>query len=237
MKNSKGKYDKLLTIFLVIIFIALIATVGPFIYNEIKTGFAIKKGLDTFENTSNHEKEIQTVEVNKDENKDAYADVEKGTLEDILNELNSEKNSETSEDNSNSSSIQTENYEPIGKIKISRTNINYPIYGNISKNTLESGVAIAYGPGLNQAGNTVIYGHNFRNGKFFSNNKKLKSGDVIDITDLDGNTVEYKIYSIYTTTPTDASYMIRDTEGRREISLQTCTDDNSKRLIIWATAD
>lgn len=234
MKNSKGKYDKLLTIFLVIIFIALIATVGPFIYNEIKTGLAIKKGLDTFEDTSNHEKEIQTVEVNKDED----VDVAKGTLEDILNELNSESNSETSEDISSSNpTTQTENYEPIGKIKISRTNINYPIYGNISKNTLEAGVAIAYGPGLNQAGNTVIYGHNFRNGKFFSNNKKLKAGDVIDITDLDGNTVEYKIYSIYTTTPTDASYMIRDTEGRREISLQTCTDDNSKRLIIWATAD
>lgn len=237
MKNSKGKYDKLLTIFLVIIFIALIATIGPFIYNEIKTGLAIKKGLDTFEDTSNHEKEIQTVEVNKDEEKEAYANVAKGTLEDILNELNSERYSKTSEGNSNSSSTQTENYEPVGKIKISRTNVNYPIYGNISKNTLESGVAIAYGPGLNQAGNTVIYGHNFRNGKFFSNNKKLKSGDVIDITDLDGNTVEYKIYSIYITTPTDASYMIRDTEGRREISLQTCTDDNSKRLIIWATAD
>jgi len=28
--------------------------------------------------------------------------------------------------------------------------------------------------------------------------------------------------------------MTRDTEGRREISLQTCTDDSSKRIIIWA---
>ena len=28
--------------------------------------------------------------------------------------------------------------------------------------------------------------------------------------------------------------MNRDTNGKREISLTTCTDDTSKRLIIWA---
>ena len=31
--------------------------------------------------------------------------------------------------------------------------------------------------------------------------------------------------------------MKRETNGRREISLQTCTDDSSGRIIIWATAD
>ncbi len=233
MKNSKGNYDKLLTFFLIIIFIALVATLGPFIYNEIKTELAIKKGLDTFEDTANHEKEVQPEQANEDEN----VDVAKGTLEDILNELNSEENDESDESRTGQNSTQTGSYDPVGKIEISRTSVNYPIYGEIKKSTLESGVAIAYGPGLNQAGNTVIYGHNFRNGKFFSNNKKLKSGDVIYITDLEGNKVEYKIYSIYITTPTDATYMVRDTEGRREISLQTCTDDNSKRLIILASAD
>ena len=28
--------------------------------------------------------------------------------------------------------------------------------------------------------------------------------------------------------------MTRDVSGRREISLQTCTDDSSARIIIWA---
>lgn len=231
MKNSKGKYDKLLTIFLVIIFVALIATLAPFIYDEIKTDIAIKKGLDIFEDTANSEKKAETVEVNED------IDIAKGTLEDILNELNSEENNQTDEEGSYSSSSQAVNYNPVGKIEIPKTSVNYPIYGDVTKTTLEAGVAVAYGAGLNQAGNTIIYGHNFRNGKFFSNNKKLSSGDVIYITDLEGNRLEYRIYSIYTTTPTDASYMVRDTEGRREISLQTCTDDNSKRLIIWASAD
>ena len=233
MKKSKGKYDKVLTFFLIIIFIALIATLGPFIYNEIKTELAIQKGLESFEDTTNSEFETENEEGNEDE----VAEVAKGTLEDILKELNSDESTLPDEEGSTSSSNKTINYNPVGKIEIPKTSVNYPIYEDITKAALEAGVAIAYGVPLNQPGNTVIYGHNFRNGKFFSNNKKLKSGDMVYITDLEGNKLGYKIYSIYTTTPTDANYMIRDTEGRREISLQTCTDDNSKRLIIWASAD
>ena len=39
---------------------------------------------------------------------------------------------------------------------------------------------------------------------------------------------------MYETTASDASYMQRDTEGRREISLQTCTNDSAGRIIVWA---
>ena len=44
----------------------------------------------------------------------------------------------------------------------------------------------------------------------------------------------YEVYNIYQTTQSDATYFTRDTEGRREISLQTCTDDGNNRIIIWA---
>ena len=49
--------------------------------------------------------------------------------------------------------------------------------------------------------------------------------------------MEYTIYNTYITSPEDSSHMDRDTEGRREISLVTCTDDTNSRLVIWATAD
>ena len=91
-----------------------------------------------------------------------------------------------------------------------------------------------YGPGLNQIGNTVIAGHNYRNGGFFGNNKKLELGDKIYITDAYGNKVEYTITNKYLTTDTDFEYASRDTQGKREISLSTCTSDASKRLVIWA---
>lgn len=91
--------------------------------------------------------------------------------------------------------------------------------------------------GLNEPGNTVIIGHNYRNGIFFSNNKKLSEGDKIYITDEDGERVEYKIYYMTTTTPEDASYINKDTGGKREVTLVTCTDDVKARLVIYASAD
>lgn len=88
--------------------------------------------------------------------------------------------------------------------------------------------------GLNQPGNTTIVGHNYRNKLFFSDNKKLSKGDIIKITDQTGTMVTYEIYDMYETSPSDATYMQRDTAGAREISLSTCTDDSSARLIILA---
>lgn len=235
MKKDKGNYDRLLSVFLILIFATLIFTLVPYFYNEIKSEIAIHQALNEFDETANSENKSQT-----EENEEVK--VAQGSLEDILNEINSDEAQSSEEDESSTSNSREDysgpiNFETVGKIEIPKTNINYPVFDEIGKKSLESGVAIAYGPGLNQVGNTVIYGHNFRNGKFFSNNKKLVNGDKIYITDLEGNKVEYRIYNVYITTPTDASYMIRQTDGRREISLQTCTDNNSGRIVIWATAD
>ncbi len=95
-------------------------------------------------------------------------------------------------------------------------------------------VGFIYGPGLNEVGNNVIIGHNFRDGRFFSNNDKLSIGDKIYITDLSNRRLEYKITKKYITDANDFSYAVRDTKGKREISLSTCTDDVSGRLVIWA---
>ncbi|MFR5190070.1 MAG: sortase [Clostridia bacterium] len=125
----------------------------------------------------------------------------------------------------------------VGTIEIPKTNVKYPVLQEASKNAIEVAVALYYGPGLNQVGNTVIVGHNYRNGTFFSNNKKLEEGDKIYVTDEKGTKVTYTIYKTYTTSPEDSDYLERDTQGKREISLLTCTDDTKSRLIIWARAD
>ena len=99
---------------------------------------------------------------------------------------------------------------------------------------MEVAIVMLYGVGLNKEGNTVIVGHNYRNGGFFGDNKKLEIGDKIYITDNAGKKVEYTIYNKYITTDVDFSYATRDTNGKREISLSTCTNDSEKRLVIWA---
>lgn len=125
-------------------------------------------------------------------------------------------------------------YNVIGTIKIPKTKVNYPIVDSTSPNAMDVAIVMLYGVGLNKEGNTVIVGHNYRNGGFFGNNKKLENGDKIYITDGTGTSIEYTIYNKYITQDSDFSYATRETKGKREISLSTCTNDSTKRLVIWA---
>ena len=70
----------------------------------------------------------------------------------------------------------------------------YPVLDRATKSSIKVAVGISYGVGLNNVGNTVIMGHNFRDGTFFSNLKNLKNGDLIYITDLTGTKIKYTIY-------------------------------------------
>ena len=137
--------------------------------------------------------------------------------------------------------VKYNGYTVVGTIEIPSTKIKYPILQDLSKSSIENGIAVMYtttpNNELNKPGNVVLAGHNYRDGTFFSNNKKLEEGDKIYITDNDGNKVTYIVYNTYVTTPEDFDYATRPTEGRREISLTTCTDDVKSRLIIWASAD
>lgn len=218
MFNSK--YSKVLTVILIIVIIAIIGTVGYFVYDLYVVKSKNNKAqeiVDQFSNSSIR-REFDSDEDENNEN-----------AENPLDSINGlEKEQAASE------KTYMEGYEVMGTIEIPKTKINYPILSEVTKKSLETSVAILYGVGLNQPGNTTIVGHNYRNGLFFSDNKKLSNGDIIKITDQTGTTVTYEIYNMYETSPSDASYMQRDTAGTREISLSTCTDDSSARLIILA---
>lgn len=134
-----------------------------------------------------------------------------------------------------------EDYEIIGKIEIPKTGLKCNILDETTPRSLEIAVTKIYTTnGLNQEGNTVIYGHNYRNSLFFSKNNLLQKGDKIYITDADQNKVIYEVYNTFETTSSDTTFYARsasDTEGKREITLSTCTDDASstdRRLIVQA---
>lgn len=141
---------------------------------------------------------------------------------------------------SSSSTKQTyKGFGVLGTMEIPATNFKYPVLERVTKKSIETAVAELYPQNtpLNQAGNVVIIGHNYRNGLFFSNNKKLNVGDKIYITDLEGTKLTYTIYNKFETTPEDTSFYQRDTGGKPEVTLSTCTDDSSARLIIFAKAE
>jgi len=136
--------------------------------------------------------------------------------------------------NSSNDGTMYKGFKMVGYIEIPKTDVELPILAEATKTAMETSVCVLTGVGLNEPGVTVISGHNYRNGLFFSDNKKLAKGDIVKITDQTGAMVTYEIYDMYETSPSDAGYMQRDTQGAKEISLSTCTDDSSARLIILA---
>ena len=213
-----SKYSQVLTVILIILIIGIMGTVGYFLYDTLVIKSKNNNAKETVEEFSRAVK--REIEDSDDEN----IKLDGSELDD----------KSTTKEQQADNKVYMEGHEVIGTIKISKTGIEYPILEDMGTRTLEIAIVKLYGVGLNQPGNTTIVGHNYRNGLFFSDNKKLKVGDTIDITDQSGQTITYSIYNTFMTTPNDASYMERDTEGAREISLSTCNDDSSQRLIILA---
>lgn len=213
MFNSK--YSKFLTVLLVVAIIAIVAVLGFLGYDLYRKYF-----IDT-----NAQEAIAQFEKQVEENNEENS----GDLEQAGNTVLSSGEGGTT---------KLQGYTVVGTIEIPKIDVKYPVLENVTKKSIELAVAVLYGPGLNQVGNTVIVGHNYRNGTMFSNISKLSNGDAIYITDTTGTKIKYSIYNMYQTTADDFEYATRDTEGTREISLSTCvTNDSSHRTIIWARED
>lgn len=138
---------------------------------------------------------------------------------------------------------KTENgyqYETIATINIPKINVTYPIIDGPTDSAEETEDLLKisptkfWGPGPNEVGNFCIVGHNYRNTRFFSKVPTLVEGDIIEITDLSGKTIQYKVYTKYEVDPTDVNCTTQLTNGRKEITLITCTDDSKYRVVVKA---
>ena len=222
---KEEKYGKMLTIMLIIIVAILIILIGFFVvrvYTNSKGNKEAEKAVDQYINRVGNKNEV-TLELQDDPD-----------LPNISMDENEIQQTQTS---SGTTKTTYKGYNVIGTIEIPKIDLKYPILERATTSSIEVSVAKIYGPGPNQVGNTVIVGHNYRNGSFFGNNDRLSENDKIYITDSTGTRLKYNIYKIYTTTPDDGDYMIRDTQGKREVSLSTCTDNSQNRLIIWAVEE
>lgn len=235
MFNSK--YSNFLTMLLIVIIVAILGIIGYFAYDMFNQHDKNSKAQSAIEEFNKATQSVKKEFASNTANETANEKV--GEVQNPLETLNttaSQANTATSGATANVQKTYLDGYEILGTINIPKTKCNYPILNEVTKHSIEVAVAVLYPTkleSLNMPGNTVIVGHNYRNGLFFSNNKKLSEGDKI-IIESATEKVTYVIYSMYETSPDDAEYMQRDTEGKREISLSTCTDDSSKRLIILA---
>ena len=236
----KNKYSNFLTIILILLIIAILVVASMVIVNTIKKNQDDKEKRKVFA-------EIQDGSEDNDNNiaDDPNNTENNSTIEDFINGAPIENTNNNTNGGNSSNTTQRrktifyKEYPVVGYIKIPKTKVDYPVLLDVSPGALDTAVGVMYpnNSTLNTPGNILIIGHNFRNGKFFSNNKKLVVGDVIQITDLTGKTLTYTIYEISTLSDTDTSYVTRDTGGKIEISLSTCTDDGSGRLVILARVE
>ncbi|MEE1389772.1 MAG: sortase [Clostridia bacterium] len=125
-------------------------------------------------------------------------------------------------------------YYTIGVINIPSINVNYPILSTYTDELLKIAPCKFHGPNPNEVGNLCIAGHNYRNSKFFSKVPNLQLGDTIEITDLSGRMLTYTVYDKFIVNPDELACTSQLTNGKKEITLITCTNDNKQRHIIKA---
>ena len=224
-----NKYGKTLTVILIIVIIAIIGLLIFFGIDVYRKFYIEQVAGDAVEEFKNQVNNLGNLPIQDETPITNIPSVDLNTLY---------QNNNTQTGDNGDSHVTYMGYDMIGTIEIPATDVEYPIIADYdaSINSLNVAIVKLYpsNRGLNEVGNTVFAGHNYRNGTFFSNNKRLEEGDKIYITDISGERVEYEIYDKYETGTGDSSYMNRDTQGRREISLTTCTDDTRARLIILA---
>ncbi len=128
-------------------------------------------------------------------------------------------------------------YETIGVIKIPKINISYPILAQTTNvDVMKVAPYKFWGANPNEVGNFCIIGHNYRRkGVFFSDVPSLSVGDIVEIQDLSQRTVQYEVYDLHTVNPNDRSDTTQYTNGKREVTLITCTDNAKQRVIVKCT--
>ena len=225
----ESKYSKVLTIILIIVIVAIVILLGFLGYDYYQKYFTTKQASDFVEN---YQSDVTTGDNQEGNN----TQEETNATLDGLDETPTNGGSSSS----TGSKKTFKGYTTVGTMKIPKINLEYPILEKLSTQSLATSIVALYpsGDSINQPGNTVIIGHNYRNGLFFSNLKKLSIGDKVYITDYRGTSITYTIYNKFEASDSDTSFYDRDTAGKAEITLSTCTDaSNDQRTIIFAKQD
>lgn len=126
----------------------------------------------------------------------------------------------------------------IGLIEIEKIDLIYAIVEGTSEKNL--GVAVGHMSNtalIGETGNCVIAGHRGgTSGPYFKNLDKLEAGDEIRITDLTGTIYVYHVTESFVVEPTDV-WVAEDIKGQKMLTLITCQDSGTKRLIARAVCD
>ena len=114
--------------------------------------------------------------------------------------------------------------EYIGYLEIPSRNIQWPILAHYSDKDVKSSPALYYGHIDDIA---VICGHNYKS--HFSHLHYLKTGDIVNFTDTNNETIEYVVDKIEILKPSQIADM---TLTDYDLTLFTCTTGGKERLTL-----
>lgn len=157
--------------------------------------------------------------------KDALGILEKQ----IKNEESHEETEEIS-----ATGVSYAGYTILGKLEIPTVNVSAVILKEHTYAAMNLGVIKTYGVELNTPGGFVISGHNFRGrSQFLYPIRNLKNGNKVYITDVQGQKMEYTVYSVQRyVSPTDTSYFAKTDDYH--VTLVTCENGGKSRIIVKA---
>ena len=234
-KKKIYKFDFLLSIFLVfiLIYLCIYAEYDRNKSEETSQEIMSEFNTDAQEDTTVAKNNILIVVLDDSEQNNGSTN----------NEFDNTPQKQT-QNGSNKKNVQKTNdgyrYTTIATINIPKINVQYPILDGETDSEAETEALLKisptkfWGADPNEVGNFCIVGHNYRNTRFFSKVPSLENGDIIEITDTSGNTLRYSVYNKYEVIPEDLSCTSQLTNGRKEITLITCTNDSKMRVIVKA---
>ena len=150
------------------------------------------------------------------------------------NKINENKTNEEKKYIKEDVTLEYKGYTVVSKLEIPKIDLETYVLEKYLEETLNISVVKFYGANPNEIGNFCIAGHNFKNKNMFKNLKKLSVGDNLFIIDNDIGRVEYEIFDIYKVSPNDVACLSQETNGKREVTLITCTNDSKERIIVKA---
>ncbi len=150
-------------------------------------------------------------------------------IENMLNNKNNIKNnlSEVIPD-------EYKGYKVSAKLIIEKINLETYVFEEYNEDAMWICPTKYYGPNPNEIGNYCIAAHNYDKKNMFNNIIKLEEGDKIKLIDNVNGENNYVVYDVYKTDPQNTESLSQFTNNNIEITLITCSDYSSKRIIVKA---
>lgn len=123
------------------------------------------------------------------------------------------------------------NNKYICRIKINSINIDSPVFSTLTEENLKLSPCLFSGSNFNFSDNICIAGHNYDNSMFFSDLRDIKLNDEVLVILPDNTIIQYRVFNIYEVDSHDFSPILSSSFDF-ELTLITCNNRNSKRLIV-----